>query len=143
MIKKIKQILLVVAVTVVSQTAFSQCGAFSKNKCLPKLKPYIPTEQMHTTTMLTGERISVRMTFYYGDDNRILICADEALGKIQLNLKNSSNKVVFTTKSYGTIQWDFNVENTQDMTLEIITSDAPAGETFDKSGCVTVYVGFR
>ncbi len=140
--KKIKLVLFAFAIIAFSQAGLSQCAGFSKNKCLPKLKPYIPTEQTYSTTMLNGENINVRMTFYYGDDNRVLICADDALGKIQLNLRNSSNKIVFTTKSYGTIQWDFNVENTQDMTLEIITSDNTT-EGLDKAGCVTVYVGFR
>lgn len=123
-------------------SAQTKCPNFGKKECLPKLKPYIPTEQTYTTTMLTGEKISIRMTFYYGDDNRVLICAEEDLGKIKLNLRNAANKVVFTTESYGTIQWDFNVENTQDMTLEIITQELKTGG-MDKAGCVTVYVGFR
>lgn len=146
--KKINYFFALLGVTVVIQwvnitpAGYAQCGSFMKGKCMPKLKPYISTEQVHNTTLLTNDRTKTSMTFYYGDEYRILICVDEKLGKFEINLRDNSNKVVFTTQSTGSAVWDFNVESTQDLTLEVITPPGNANEK-EKSGCVSMIVGFK
>ena len=92
--------------------------------------------------LLNGDKTQLSSTFYYGDEYRLLISADDKLGKIQLNVKDLDGNVVYTTKAYGTIMWDFNVESTQDLTLEVITPQA-TGEAEDKSGCVSIVIGFK
>ncbi|MFN7013368.1 MAG: hypothetical protein ACK4ON_03755 [Bacteroidia bacterium] len=129
---------LLVVASLISIEANAQCNSFTKTKCVPKVKPYNNIEQMHTTTLLSNDKLKMNMTFYYGDEYRIVVCADEKLGKITMNLKDKSNKVVFTTSGYGSIQWDFNVQATQELTLEVITAPAPKGEELDRSGCVSV-----
>jgi hypothetical protein len=121
----------------------AQCNLYGKTKCLPRLKPYLNTEQLYNATLLPGDRTRLRMTFYYGDEYRIIICGQEALGKMQLNLVDKDNNVLFTSTGYGTLQWDFNVQNTQDLTLEIMTAPSAKEETFEKSGCVSIVVGFK
>ncbi len=129
-------------VLVCNASSFAQCNGFAK-KSMSKLKPYLNTQQVFGTTLLNGDKTQVSSTFYYGDEYRLLISADDKLGKIQLNVKDANDNVVYTTKAYGSIMWDFNVESTQDLTLEVITPPAAAGETLDKSGCVAVIVGFK
>lgn len=123
-------------------TSYGQCNGFAK-KSISKLKPYLNTQQVFSTVLLNGDKTQLASTFYYGDEYRLLISAEEQLGKIQLNIKDSEGNVIFTTKGYGSIMWDFNVESTQDLTLEVITPPAPAKETVDKSGCVSIVVGFK
>jgi hypothetical protein len=137
--KKILGILLVVLAA--NTAGYSQCNGFAK-KSISKLKPYLNTQQVFSTVLLNGDKTQLNQTFYYGDEYRLLISADEKLGKIQLNIKDASGNVVFTTKAYGTIMWDFNVESTQDLSLEVITPPAPANQE-DKSGCVSIVVGFK
>lgn len=136
--KKIIYLVSIVTASLIAEQVNAQCNVFTKSKCLPKLKPYNNLEQMHSTTLLSNDKMKLNMTFYYGDDYRIVVCADEKLGKITMNLKDKNNKVVFTTSGYGTIQWDFNVQATQELTVEVITSPAPKGEEMDRSGCVSV-----
>jgi hypothetical protein len=136
-----KKIIISAIITVASLIgieANAQCNTFTKSKCAPKVKPYNNIEQMHSSTLLSNDKLTLNMTFYYGDDYRIVVCADEKLGKITMNLKDKNNKVVFTTSGYGSIQWDFNVQATQELTLEVITAPAPKGEDLDRSGCVSV-----
>lgn len=132
-----------IVVLLINSAAYGQCKGFAKSKCLPKLKPYINTQQMVNTVLLSGDKTQVTSTFYYGDQYRIIICADETLGKVQLNIRDSENNIVFATKGYGTIMWDFDLESTQDLTLEVVTPQAPTGETTERSGCVSVILGFK
>jgi hypothetical protein len=137
--KKIFGILLIVLAA--NTAGFSQCNGFAK-KSISKLKPYLNTQQVFSTVLLNGDKTQLNQTFYYGDEYRLLISADEKLGKIQLNIKDANGNVVFTTKAYGTIMWDFNVESTQDLTLEVVTPEAKANQE-DKGGCVAIVVGFK
>ncbi|MGQ0827408.1 MAG: hypothetical protein ACT4ON_03320 [Bacteroidota bacterium] len=139
-----KNILKTILLVLIFNTAvFGQCNLFTKTKCLPKLKPYLNTQQLTNTILLSGDKTQLTSTFYYGDEYRLLICAQEQLGKIQLNIRDAQNNIIFTTKGYGVIMWDFNVESTQDLTLEVITPPLAANETIDKSGCVSILMGFK
>jgi len=133
-------ILLVLAFNV---TAFAQCNGFAKKKCMPKLKPYLNTQQLCNTVLLSGDKTQLSSTFYYGDEYRLLVCAQDELGKVQLNIKDAQNNIIFTTKGYGVIMWDFSVEATQDLTLEVVTPPLSGNESVDKSGCVSILLGFK
>ena len=141
----VKLILLILAVNFYTN-GFAQCNVYAKYKCMPKLKPYLNTEQLYSTTLLADDKAELFMTFYYGIDYRIIVCAQDVLGKIQFNLKDGNNNVVFTTKGYGSIMWDFNVENTQEFTIEVLTPSAQVtstGEAVDKGGCLSIVVGSK
>ena len=122
--------------------SFGQCNGFAK-KSIVKLKPYLNTQQVFSTVLLNGDKTQLSSTFYYGDEYRLIISAQDQLGKIQLNIKDADGNVVFTTKAYGTIMWDFNVEATQDLTLEVVTPEKAATQTEDKGGCVSIIIGFK
>ncbi|HEY0031477.1 MAG TPA: hypothetical protein VGC65_12005 [Bacteroidia bacterium] len=129
-------------VLAINTAAFAQCNGFAKRN-ISKLKPYLNTQQVFSTVLLSGDKTQLSSTFYFGDEYRLLISAEDQLGKIQLNIKDAEGNVVFTTKGYGTIMWDFNVEATQDLTLEVITPPVAATEAVDKSGCVSIVIGFK
>jgi len=129
-------------VLIVNTASFAQCNGFAK-KSISKLKPYLNTQQVFSTVLLNGDKTQLSSTFYYGDEYRLLITADDKLGKIQLNVKDAQGVIVYSTKAYGTIMWDFNVESSQDLTLEVVTPEAAAGSTEDKSGCVAIVIGFK
>lgn len=129
-------------VLIVNTASFAQCNGFAK-KSLSKLKPYLNTQQVFSTVLLNGDKTQLSSTFYYGDEYRLLITADDKLGKIQLNVKDAQGVIVYSTKAYGTIMWDFNVESSQDLTMEVVTPEATAGSTEDKSGCVAIVIGFK
>ncbi len=143
MIKTVFKLLILVLVFNTHSNA--QCGSFTKNKCLPKLKPFLNTQELANTVLLNGDKTQLTATFYYGDEYRLLICAQESLGKIKLNIKDTNDKIIFSTSAYGTIMWDFNLESTQDLTLEVISApvdDTQPGGVYS-SGCVSIMMGFK
>lgn len=123
-----------------STTAFSQCSNFIKNKCGSKLKPYLSTGQIYNTTLLSEDRTELTMTFYSGHSYRIIVCSEAALGKVQFRLKDANNNILFSNKGYGNL-WDFNIQTTQELTIEVITP--PSDKEIDESGCVAILVGFK
>jgi len=124
------------------QQVFSQCQGYAKSKCLPKLKPYINGGQLYNTTLLSNDHTELTMTFYSGQNYRVLVCAQKDLGEISFKLKDSDNNVIFSNKGYGNF-WDFNVQTTQELTIEAVTPPGDPSATLDKSGCVAIIVGFN
>jgi hypothetical protein len=133
---------IIILVFVFNNASYGQCNMFAK-KSIGKLKPYLNTQQVFSTVLLSDDKTQLTSTFYYGDEYRLLISSAEQLGKIQLNIKDADGNIVFTTKGYGNIMWDFDVQTTQDLTLEIITPPASASQTEDKSGCIAIIIGFK
>ncbi len=109
---------------------------------MPALKPYIHNGQLNSTTLAAGETAELLMTFYAGQDYRISVCGQEELGNLEFNLLDNSRKRIFSSKEHkGAKLWDFNVKNTQQITVEVIAP--PTKEPHSKSGCVSVLVGFK
>ena len=141
-VKNIFKAILFVSLAATAQLTFSQCQGYAKMKCLPKLKPYINSGQLYNTTLLNNDRTELTMTFYSGQNYRILVCAEKALGEINFRLRDADNNVIFSNKGYGNF-WDFNVQSTQELTIEAITPPGDPNATLDKSGCVAIIVGFN
>jgi hypothetical protein len=136
--KKIPLILL--ACLGLSQFSFSQCNSFNKKKCIPSLKPYVHNGLNNSASLLTGEHIQLLMTFNPGQDYRIMVCAEEALGQVQFKLVDEKKKIIFASKDHSnTNMWDFNVKTSQQITVEVTAP--PSNSPHHKSGCVSVVVG--
>ena len=71
MIKSIVK--LAILVLVLNTNSYAQCSAFAKLKCLPKLKPYINTQQLANTVLLNGDKTELSSTFYFGEEYRLLV----------------------------------------------------------------------
>ena len=134
---------------IASTTVFSQCQQYAKAKCMPQLKPYLSSGQVYSTTLLQNDKTELTMAFYSGQNYRVAVCSEKSLGQTTFKLKDGDGNVFFTNKGYGNF-WDFNVQATQELTIEVNT---PAGDpataadkkgvVLDKSGCVAILVGFN
>jgi hypothetical protein len=129
---------------VFSPAAYSQCKGFAKKTCLPKVAPYTHNGQLNSANLLSGQKVQLEMTFYSGQNYRLLVCAQEALGKVDFKLLDSDKNVIFSSKDNGSPDhWDFNLKSTQQLFIEVDVPkiDAPNGIT--PSGCVALLVGFK
>jgi hypothetical protein len=125
-------------------TAAAQCKSFAKNKCLPDLLPYIHNGQMNGASMMAGEKAELQMSFYAGQDYRLMVCAQPILGEVTFRLLDKNKKVVFNSKDHKNVSyWDFNVASTQQMILEIDVPESTSKHGMVPSGCVNILVGFR
>jgi len=125
-------------------TAVAQCNGFTKKKCIPMLAPYIHNGQLNSTTLMPGENAELLMSFYSGQEYRLLIAGQEILGTIQFKVMDSDHKVLFDNKEHnGAKFWDFNVKSTQQLIVEVIVPEQKVDNSLAQSGCVAVLVGFK
>jgi hypothetical protein len=130
--------------TFITGFANAQCKSFAKNKCLPDLAPYIHNGQMNGATMMAGEKAELQMSFYAGQDYRLMVCAQPILGETTFRLLDKNKKVIFNSKDHKNVTfWDFNVASTQQMILEIDIPESGAKHGMVPSGCVNILVGFK
>lgn len=122
----------------------AQCKSFAKSKCLPVLAPYIHNGQMNGATLMAGEKAELFMSFYAGQDYRLMVCAQPILGDVSFRLLDKNKKVLFNSKDHKNVTfWDFSVASTQQMILEIDVPQSNATHGMIPSGCVNVLVGFK
>lgn len=128
-----------------TQTAFGQCRNIAK-KCLPDMAPFIYTGQLNSVEMSEGESAELAMTFYAGQDYRIIICASAVLGVLEFNIFDKDHKSIFSNKDHKLAQtWDFKVNSTEEYTVEIVVPKNKAYKVapITNMGCVAVLIGFK
>lgn len=128
----------------VSTDVVSQCSkTWVRKKCVPKVSPFIHNGQMNSSVLKEGQKTESVMTFYSGQDYRILVCAEETLENVSFVVSDMTGKVLFDSKTHdNTDFWDFKVKTTTEMKVEVLagTNDSDDGEM---SGCVSILVGFK
>ena len=138
------KIILIGAVALLtSATTFAQCKGFVK-KQIPQLAPFIHNGQINSSVLLSGDHAELTLTFYSGQTYRIMVGSQETLGDVWFVMKDAAKGQLFSSKDQGKSDyWDFSVESTQQLTIEVMVpeSDAPSGLV--PSGCVSILVGFK
>ena len=119
----------------------AQCKPFIKKSCMPKLAPYTSDGQLNNAQLRAGEVAELEFTFYSGQEYRIYVCAQEVLGAVAFKLMDSNRNILFNSKNGKNPYWDFHIESTQQMILEVSTPDS--SDPIIPSGCVAVMVGFK
>jgi hypothetical protein len=121
---------------------FGQCKSFTKQVCKPKLSPYIYNGQVNSAILKEGDVAELMMTFYSGQDYRIVVCGEETLKNITFILKDMNGNEIFTNADHNmTDHWDFHAKVTQQLTVEV--SIPVLDNNTDDSGCVSILVGFK
>jgi hypothetical protein len=124
--------------------SFSQCNAFIKKKCMPKISPFTHNGQMNVSTLAAGQTTDVSLTFYAGQGYRILVCSEEILGDVTFKVMDMTKKVVFDSKDNNYPDfWDFKVKNTQQFIVHVEVPVSSSSSSIPPSGCVSVLVGFK
>ncbi len=123
--------------------ASAQCNAFTKKKCMPTLSPYIHNGQLNSVALAPGEDAELVMTFYSGQDYRLLVCNQEVLGDVSFKVLDSQHTQLFDSKEDKTGQWDFYVKSTQQLIVQVIVPPAKSKTGIVDQGCVSVLVGFK
>ncbi|MDQ3191611.1 MAG: hypothetical protein M3Q58_08460 [Bacteroidota bacterium] len=139
----IKLLLLFIALNVPT-VLFAQCKLFSKKQCIPELMPYNHNGQLNNITLMPGEKAELLMTFYAGQDYRLMVCGQPILGDIQFKVKDKDKKEIYDNITATTSSiWDFKVASTQQLILEVIVPESDSKTKIMESGCVSVLVGFK
>jgi len=128
----------------VSSDVVSQCSkTWVRKKCVPKVSPFIHNGQMNSTLLKEGDKMESVMTFYSGQDYRILICAEETLENVSFLVSDMTGKVLYDSKAHNNTDfWDFKVKTTTEMRVEVAAGKNEGGNG-SASGCVSILVGFK
>jgi hypothetical protein len=122
---------------------FAQCKGFVK-KQITKLSPFIHNGQVNSSVLLSGDQAELTLTFYSGQTYRILVSSQEVLGDVYFTMKDASKTQLFSSKDQGKFDyWDFTVESTQQMTIEVTVPNVDTPSGLVPSGCVSILVGFK
>lgn len=139
-----KAIVLIVFALVGVITANAQCNNFTKKKCIPSLAPYIHNGQLNSTSLAVGETAELDLTFYAGQEYRILVCGQEIFKDVKFKLKDRNDKELFNSEGKSEKFWDFKINSTQQLKLEVTTVGDDQNKTgLAEAGCVSVLVGFK
>ena len=139
------RIILIGALALLTSAAtFGQCKSFVK-KQIPKLSPFIHNGQINSSVLLSGDHAELTLTFYSGQTYRIMVGAQETLGDVWFVMKDANKGQLFSSKDQGKKldYWDFTVESTQQLTIEVMVPDSDAPSGLVPSGCVSILVGFK
>lgn len=94
-----------------SGVSMAQCNQFAKKSCMPELNPFTHNGQLNITPMAPGEEAELDLTFYSGMSYKLLVCAQEILGKAQFQVYDNKNKIVFDNKDHNFAKsWEFEVD---------------------------------
>ena len=138
-----KVIIAVCLITFTSISSFAQCNTFVKKKCMPKISPFTQNGQMNTSTLTSGQKTTLNLTFYSGQSYRILVCGESLLGDLTFTITDLEHKVVFDSKKNDYPDfWDFKVKSTQQFIVEVQVPQ-PEEKTPAATGCVSIIVGFK
>ena len=123
--------------------ASAQCKGFVK-KQIPKLAPFIHNGQINSSVLLSGDNAELTLTFYSGQTYRIMVSAQETFGKVSFTMKDANKNILFNSKEQGDAEyWDFTVESTQQLNIEVTVPDVEVPSGLVPSGCVSILVGFK
>ena len=125
--------------------AHAQCRSFAKNKCMPAMAPYKFNETFNAAQLAPGEDAQVDLTFYSGQENRLLVCAHPILGHVNWQLAAGAGNVLFnSTPDAPKDSFDFKVATTQKLSVLISVPKGDQGGTNMLTvGCVAILLGYK
>ncbi len=125
--------------------AHAQCRSFAKNKCMPAMAPYKFNETFNAAQLAPGEDAQVDLTFYSGQEYRLLVCSHPILGQVNWQLSDASGKALFeSTANDPKDHFDFKVATTQKLTVHIdVPSADKGGNNMLTVGCVSILLGYK
>ena len=125
--------------------ADAQCRSFVKKQCLPKMAPFTHNGQLNTAVMAAGQMAELQMTFYSGQEYRIVVCSQESLTDVWFRLVDTNKNEVFNSKNQrdNPNTWDFKMKSTQQLIIEIHAPESDSPNELVASGCVSLLIGFK
>lgn len=129
--------------TLTVASASAQCRSFAKNKCVPELAPYKFNETFNAAQLAPGEEAEVNLTFYSGQEYRVMVCTHPILGEVNWKLVDENNKIVFESLAdEPKHHFDLKAANTVPMRVVVWVPNKRANDMVHV-GCVAIMVGFK
>lgn len=136
--------LTIITFLLLSVSAFGQCKSFTKNTCRPMLEDFIPNENFNSTMLVPGDEAELKLTFYGGQEYRLLVCGHPVLGELDFTVMDKKKNELFTRsheedKNY----FDFRPESTQQLIVKVNVPVRDNPNELIHEGCVSIMVGYK
>ncbi len=127
----------------VGSLANAQCRSFAKNKCVPELAPYKFNESFNAAQLAPGEEAEVNLTFFSGQEYRVMVCTHPILGEVNWKLVDENNKIVFESLAdEPKHHFDLKAASTVPMKVVVWVPNQTKTDMVHV-GCVAIMVGFK
>lgn len=121
----------------------AQCVSFARAIAKPELSPFLHDGNYNATILGEGETIVLRKTVFKGQKYRLVIKGAPELPGLHYRVLDSGSEVLFDNASHDYIsKWDFDVQTTRTLQVEITVIDDDKPETAI-GGCVAVLFGLH
>ncbi len=122
----------------------SQCISFAKKVGKEYLGDFIHDGNYNATVLEEGEKAELYKTFFSGQNYRIAIAKVEQLPDIHFRILEKDGNVLFDNKNHDyRLVWDFKVETTQMLVVEINVLQRDTQSDNLINGCVSVLFGLE
>jgi hypothetical protein len=123
----------------------AQCKGWVKRKCLPSVTEsgFKFSGQMNTAVLVEGEKADMSLSFNSGQTYRLMVCSEAILGDVSFKIMDAERTLIYDSSGDEANFFDFNVESTQQLIIEIVI---PAGESthgMSHHGCVSIIQGYK
>ena len=146
--KKLNKILgagLIILLIVSANVSQAQCKGWVKRKCLPGITEagFKFSGQMNTAVLVEGEKADMSLTFNSGKTYRLMVCAQEILGDVTFKIMDKDRTLIYDSADKEENYFDFNVESTQQLIIEIIIPETQSTHGMGHHGCVSIIQGYK
>jgi len=123
----------------------SQCRTFAKRKCIPTVEQdgFKFSGQMNNALLLNGEKADLALTFNSGKTYRLMVCSQPILGDVTFKLMDKDRTLIYDSEGKDKNYFDFNVESTQQLILEIIVPEMDISHGMLHDGCVSILQSYK
>ncbi len=140
----LKASLLFAFVGLFSLGSSAQCKSFTKRKCVPQLAPYKFNESFNAATLAPGEEAEVNLTFYSGQEYRIVVCSQSIIGDVNWQVVDGANNILFESfADEPQSSFDLKVLDTQQLKVKVWVPDRKTANQMVHEGCVAILIGFQ
>jgi len=124
--------------------AQSQCFSFARSACKSSLGDFVHDGNYNATMLQEGEKAELYKTFFEGQKYRLAICKIKDLPPIHFKITDQNGRVFYDNKDHDfALTWDFQVETTQLLIVEMQVLEQSGPDEDLISGCVAVLFGIE
>ena len=93
--------------------------------------------------MSPGDEAEVNLTFYSGQEYRVMVCAHPILGEVNWKIVDAYNKIVFESLADAPKRY-FDVKSTNTAQMKVVVWVPEKGNSsMVHVGCVAILMGFK
>lgn len=121
----------------------AQCKSWTKRKCNPLLAPYKFNETYNSAQLSPGEEATVNLTFFSGQEYRIVVCSQAQVSPVSWKLKSGSQIIFESLADDPKDSFDLKMESTEQLEVVVWVADQENPTGIINIGCVSILVGFK